>query len=117
MIIIRARCLRGVSSANFAQSPPLSSVWQSVQFMLVEAAKNPIVCMNSSTGIPFSSWTFLKTCSARSGFCSTPVWAGVWPLANKAPSRNKQIVAAAPSTVCLDPSLIFLHLVHTRSHS
>ena len=41
----------------------LSEMWQSVQFRLSDAARNPIVPMNSSTGIPFRAWTFLNTSS------------------------------------------------------
>ena len=41
-----ARSLRALSSAYFAQSPPLSLVWQSVQFNPVDAEKNPIIRMN-----------------------------------------------------------------------
>ena len=105
-IIMRAFCLRGVSSAYFAQLPPLSSLWHSVQFIPVEAAKNPIVSRNSSTGTPLRSWTFLKACSAKSGFCSAPPWAGDCPLANTTPSRHTHIIPVARRTTCLDPSVI-----------
>ena len=44
--IRRAVCLIGVSSAYLAQLLALSETWQSVQFRLREAAKNPIVSMN-----------------------------------------------------------------------
>src|SRR6266850_145177 len=30
--------------------------------------------MNSSTGMPFITWTFLKTSSAIGGRCALPVW-------------------------------------------
>ena len=65
---MRAVCFRGVSSANLATSPALASPWQLVQLKLREAAKKPIVFMNSSAGIPLSTWTFLNTSSAISGF-------------------------------------------------
>src|SRR6266568_2625016 len=39
----------------------------------------PIVWMKSSTGIPLSAWTFLKTCSARSGFSCGACWARAHP--------------------------------------
>ena len=54
----------GVTSAGAAdfpaqtlrsQFPALSLVWQSVQFMLSAAAKNPIVPINSFTGMPRST--------------------------------------------------------------
>ena len=44
--IRRAVRFRSLSSAYFAQLPPLSSTWQSVQFMPSAAEKNPIVPMN-----------------------------------------------------------------------
>src|SRR5688572_26755937 len=56
-----------VSSAYRAQLPPASSTWQSVQFRPREAENIPIVPMNSLTGMPLSSWTFLKTSSASCG--------------------------------------------------
>src|SRR5438105_4313697 len=71
-IILRDVCFNGVSSAYFAQLFSLSGVWHSVQFKLRAAAKNPIVSMNSSTGMPLRTWTFLKTSSTISGF-------GCWP--------------------------------------
>jgi len=40
-------------------------VWQSPQHTLRAAEKRPNVPMNSSTGIPFSTWTFLKIVSGR----------------------------------------------------
>src|ERR1700733_5484088 len=67
-IMARALFLRGLSSAYFSQLPPLSALWQSVQVSPSEAEKKPIVAMNSSTGMPFSTRTFLKACSAMSGF-------------------------------------------------
>jgi hypothetical protein len=30
----------------------------------------PMVSMNSSTGMPFNTWTFLKYCSDMSGPCA-----------------------------------------------
>src|SRR3989454_4305246 len=38
------------------------------------AEKIPIVLINSSTGIPLSTCTFLKTCSAIGGFGAGPAW-------------------------------------------
>src|SRR3984893_9082507 len=63
-IIARVRRFLSLSSAYLVQSPPLSAVWQSPQLIPREAEKNPIVDMNSSAGIPFSTCTFLNTCSA-----------------------------------------------------
>ena len=39
-----------------------------MQFMPVAAEKNPIVSMNSLTGMPLNNWMFLNTSSAISGF-------------------------------------------------
>src|SRR5436309_1468538 len=95
-IIRRAVCFSALSSAYFSQLPPLSSTWQSVQFRPNEAEKNPIVPMNSSTGIPLSTWTFLNTCSAMGG-----VWAGaVCPPRNTTLSSQP---AVAPRIVRFDP--------------
>ena len=70
--IRRAVFFSTVSSAYRAQLPPLSEVWQSVQFKLKEAAKNPMVPKNWSTEIPRSTWIFLKASSAICGFSACP---------------------------------------------
>src|SRR5438445_9552259 len=76
----------------------------------------PIVAMNSSTGIPLSTWTVLKTASAMGGLAPGGWPAGaVWPLAGKALSgpfsgtfsRPTMAVATKPMTFCLDPSFIW----------
>src|SRR5713101_4916924 len=69
-IMLRAVRLWSLSSAYFSQLPPLSWTWQKVQFSPREAEKNPIVAMNSLTGIPLRTRTFLKTCSAICDLCS-----------------------------------------------
>jgi hypothetical protein len=38
-------------------------VWQLPQHRLSDVVKTPIVPMNSSTGMPLSTWTFLNTVS------------------------------------------------------
>src|SRR5579862_5017388 len=88
-IMARAVRLVAVSSAYFSQLPALSKPWQSVQFMPTEAAKNPIVAMNWFTGIPLSTWMFLKTCSAIRGGGS----GRAWPFANRPPSRHRTVVS------------------------
>src|SRR6266704_217415 len=71
----------------------------------------PIVAMNSSTGIPLSTWTFLKTSSAIGGLAPAG-WpaGGVWPLAGKALSgpfsRQRTAAPSNPTIVCLDPSFM-----------
>src|SRR5436190_8778673 len=81
-IIVRVIRFSCVSSANLSQVSTLSATWQSMQFRLKEEANIPIVSMNSSTGMPFRSWTFLKTSSAICGL-------GCWARAN--PPANRQI--------------------------
>src|SRR6266571_2788087 len=58
--------------------------------------------MNSSTGIPLRTWTFLKTTSDICGFWSGPVW----PAAATRPSRNTVIVTMAPRIVRLHPNFM-----------
>src|SRR5271165_3968186 len=65
---------------------------------------NPIVSMNSSTGIPLSTVTFLKACSDISCFAGS-----AWPAAGAVFSRQRAMVAMAPSTG-LDPSFIVVSL-------
>src|SRR5438067_592373 len=62
--MFRAVRLRGTSSANFDQSCRLSATWQPVQFNPRAAEKNPIVSINSLTGIPFNTCTLLNTFSS-----------------------------------------------------
>src|SRR5579864_2624173 len=59
------------------------------------AEKIPIVPMNSSTGIPLSTCTFLNTSSAIGGFGS----GAAWPYAGAPPSRQTAIIAMARSSV------------------
>ena len=42
-------------------------MWQLPQHKLSDVVKTPIVPMNSSTGMPFSTWMFLKTCIGHLG--------------------------------------------------
>src|SRR6478736_8928945 len=55
-IILRVVIFLGVSAAQ-------SGEWHSRQHMLVAAENRPIAPMNSSTGMPLSSWTFLNAWS------------------------------------------------------
>src|SRR6185503_4644057 len=104
VIIRRAVRFRSVSSAYRAQLPPASSTWQSVQFSPRDAENIPIVPMNSLTGIPLRSWTFLKTSSASCGRS-----AGAW-AARRAPPHTpphtppnpRVAIAMAPATVPLN---------------
>src|SRR5262252_3490221 len=61
-IIARAVRLRGGSSSHLGFDVP-APVWQLPQQRLSEVVNTPIVPMNSSTGMPLSTCTFLKTLS------------------------------------------------------
>ncbi len=58
----RAVCGDPVSSSHFGSDVP-APVWQLPQHRLSDVVKTPIVPMNSSTGMPLSTWTFLNTAS------------------------------------------------------
>src|SRR5260370_5437193 len=103
--ILRAVCLSGVSSAYRSQLPALSVTWQSVQFKLREAEKKPIVPMNSFTGIPRSTWMFLKASSDICGFRSLPALAA-WLRAQVVPMRHKIVVPMAQRIARLDLNFI-----------
>src|SRR6185369_9308862 len=64
--------------------------------MPVAAEKKPIVPMNSFTGIPLSTWTFLNTSSAVGP---------AWPRAVAVPRRQTAAMAAAVRIVCLLPGI------------
>src|SRR5580765_6823301 len=66
-IIARAVRLRGGSSSHFGFDVP-APVWQLPQHRLNDVVNTPIVPMNSSTGMPLSTWMFLKTVSDICGF-------------------------------------------------
>src|SRR6478609_10175095 len=65
-IIARAVRLRGGSSSHFGFEVP-APVWQLPQQRLSDVVNTPIVPMNSSTGSPLSTWTFLNTLSDNCG--------------------------------------------------
>src|SRR5438552_3501365 len=72
-IIRRAVRFFGGSSSHLGFDVP-APVWQSPQQTVNAAENSPMVPMNSSTGIPFRTWTFLKTWSDICG-------CGAWPPA------------------------------------
>ena len=110
VIIRRAVCFSGVSSAKCAQLPSLCGVWQSTQFKPREAEKNPIVSMNWLTGMPLSTWTLVKTSSAMRGFG----WAGVWALAGNTLAANKTRSVHAPILrIRVSPSFIYTPIGRT----
>src|SRR5262245_5424800 len=73
-----------------------------MQFKLTAAANIPIVLMNSSTGIPLRTVTFLKTSSAICGFGSC----ASWPVTSAVASRHTVNIPATLRIVCLDPNLM-----------
>src|SRR3954471_14115464 len=81
-IIARAVRLRGGSSSHFGFDVP-APVWQLPQHRLSDVVKTPIVPMNSSTGIPLSTWTFLNTLSDICGVAgvAAATCADDWPAA------------------------------------
>src|SRR5579871_538210 len=111
-IIFRAVALRGVSWAYVLQSPStFGSTWQSMQLRFVDAAMNPIVSMNSSTGIPLSTVTFLKACSDMS--CLPWAAGAAWP-ANGA-TFNRRTIDEITSDPSFISALTLLRVVRTHS--
>src|SRR4051794_20366571 len=72
-----------------------------MQFKLTAAANIPIVLMNSSTGIPLRTVTFLKTSSAICGLGSCAAWVVVRPVVSRHPIN----IAVALRTVGVDFNL------------
>src|SRR5471032_315705 len=67
--------------------------------MLNEAENSPIVPMNSSTGIPLRTWTFLKTSSDIWGF-------GAWAPASAMLASHTMMPAATARLGRLDQNSI-----------
>src|SRR5215510_10531721 len=118
LIIARAVRLRGGSSSHFGFDVP-APVWQLPQQRLSDVVNTPIVPMNSSTGIPLRTWTFLKTLSDICGVagvaaatcadvacCACSV--GIMPVAMAMlTSHNVASVDAATTRLPLEKS--FMH--------
>src|SRR5713101_3763397 len=106
-IILRAVRLRTLSSAYFSQLLPLSTTWQKSQFTPREAEKNPMVSMNSFSGMPLNNRMFLWTSSAISGlwggFCAgfwIGFWTGAaWPPTKATPRRETTVGPMRTRTV------------------
>src|SRR5215831_5793228 len=81
VIIARAVRLRGGSSSHFGFDVP-APVWQLPQHRLSDVVNTPIVPMNSSTGMPLSTWMFLKTVSDICGLAVAAAAAAVWPFSS-----------------------------------
>ena len=97
-IIWRARWILGVAMAKALRSSAAVGEWQNVQSFPIAFANIPIASKNVSTGIPLSSWTFLKMVSLICG-------AGAWALRVAAPSRHAAASAVVQRKV-LDPSIM-----------
>src|SRR5215510_4711588 len=76
----RAVRLRGGSSSHFGFEVP-APVWQLPQHRLNDVVNTPIVPMNSSTGMPLSTWMFLNTVSDICAFAVAAAAAATWPFA------------------------------------
>src|SRR6267142_2015714 len=101
--ILRAVRFLGVSTSQCSLS------WHSPQHMLRAAENSPIVPMNSSTGIPVSTCTFLKTSCDICGFGAEP---GCCPLAAKAiPITQTIVIAATARANGLDHCFMFESLL------
>src|SRR5215831_15744070 len=111
LIMARAVRLRGGSSSHFGFDVP-APVWQLPQHRLSDVVKTPIVPMNSSTGMPLSTWTFLNTLSdicgvagvaaatcADDGCCACSV--GITPVATA--MLTSHAVATAEATTMTPP--------------
>src|SRR5687768_12334575 len=108
-IIWRARWIRGVATAKALRSSAASGEWQNVQSLPIALANMPIASKNVSTGMPFSSWTFLKTVSVICGAGGV-----VWARSVAAASRQTAVSDAAQRKV-LDPSIMISWGDHTCS--
>src|SRR6266571_7538490 len=107
-IIFRAVCFNGVSSAHFSQLFSLSAVWHSTQLMVRAAEMNPMVSMNSSTGMPLRTWTFLNTSSAIGGLCCCTAW----PPADRMDSKHTNTIT--DPNFMLSPNRNFVTIQHVR---
>jgi hypothetical protein len=110
----RAVRFRGGSSSHFGFDVP-APVWQSPQHTLREVEKKPIVPMNSSTGMPLSTWMFLKTVSDICGVAPPAAWppacGSFVPLAaNATLIVNATMIPATASVDRLDQNFICLSL-------
>ena len=101
--IRRAVRFRGVSSAQSTWSVPADG-WHPTQSEPTAADMMPMVSMKSSTPMPLSAWTFLKTSSAIFGFAGAAAWP---PCADMrvVPITVATRMVTAPA-IALDPTLM-----------
>src|SRR5437660_3306301 len=92
-IIARAVRLRGGSSSHFGFDVP-APVWQLPQHRLNDVVNTPIVPMNSSTGMPLSTWMFLNTVSDICGLAGVAAAVWIWPSA----ALNAMLVSPATAS-------------------
>src|SRR5215467_11908090 len=110
--IARAVRLRGGSSSHFGFDVP-APVWQLPQQRLSDVVNTPMVPMNSSTGMPLSTWMFLKTLSDSCGVAgvaaatceddSCCAWSiGIAPVENAMLVSHAIVTAAAEKIAPLE---------------
>src|SRR5947207_12969925 len=116
-VIVRAIRLRGfASSSHFGFDVP-APVWQLPQHRLSDVVNTPIVPMNSSTGMPLSTWTFLKTLSDTCGVagvaaatwdedCPAACSVGSAPVAKAMLTSHAVMTAAAGKISALEDSFM-----------
>src|SRR5215475_15147776 len=108
----RAVRLRGGSSSHFGFDVP-APVWQLPQQRLNDVVNTPIVPMNSSTGMPLSTWTFLNTLSDICGVAGVAAatcdddcccaWSvGIAPVENAMLFSHAIVTVAAEKTAPLE---------------
>src|SRR5262245_50993229 len=100
--ILRAVRFLGVSNSQCSLS------WHSPQHMLSAAENSPIVPMNSSTGIPVSTVTFLKTSCDICDFGADPACGPF--AANAIPIAHMTVIAVAARTNGFDHCFMLLSL-------
>src|SRR5882672_3753616 len=109
----RALSIIGVLIANASTLPSrIWGEWQPVQSLAVAAANMPIVSMNSSTGMPLRTRTFLKNVSAIGGVSAAAAGAGVvWRAATAMPVALKiSATSAMPRDAWLKCGVLVLRL-------
>ena len=102
VIITRAICFLGLSVAYTDQSAS-PAAWQSSHDIPSAAEKTPMVPMNSFTGMPFSTCTFLKTCSAIGGAAAVDA---ACPLVITTAESQTMANTATPAIDCFDLCVI-----------
>jgi hypothetical protein len=111
--IWRARLIRGVAMENALGSEMISCAWQLTQSKSSAEANIPIVSRNWSAGMPLSTWTFSKTCSAiRTPESACAAWGGAaWVATDVSHTRPRRDMATAPKTLGPERTLIMRFVI------